>query len=243
MLFICEAQADISYSPAYRNGEGAVVAKVIIHGEIKKGDAEQFRIQKDAALASAKSIGISIEGSAPFLVELDSYGGSVAVAIEIGKEIREIKPVSVNVSTPASCVSACVFILAGGTSRLVDGKVGIHRPYIDIDTAFTAESQKSRYAEIEAMAKDYLSFVNVPLTLYDVMFRIPPEKVRYLSSSELQEFNLSEDDPYFKEARDAKQANDLGISKSEYQRQVENCSQLPSEKAVSDCFENLINHQ
>ena len=240
ILAISDAQADVSYAPAYKTDKGGVVAKVRIYGEIKQGDAEQFRLLKDAALASAKSIGLSRAEDAPFLVELDSYGGSVAVAIEIGKEIRAIRPWSVKVSSTASCVSSCVLVLAGGTSRLVDGRVGIHRPFIDVDSAFTAESQKQTYSEIEKMVKDYLAFVNVPASLYDVMFRIPSEKVRYLSSTELQEFNLSEDDPYFKEARDAKAANEVGISKSEYRKRLEECNRSPNPDAFSDCYNRLL---
>ena len=242
---ICDAQAEISYAPAHKTSTGGVAAKIRIYGEITRGDTEQFHLLKDAALSSARSIGLpGSDGGpfdeGPFIVELDSYGGSVVAAIEIGKEIRKAKPWSVTVASSASCVSSCVLILAGGTTRFVQGRVGIHRPFIDADSAFTAESQKQNYAEIERMVKDYLAYVNVPTSLYDVMFRIPPEKMRYLSRTELQEFNLSEDDPYLKEARDAKNASDAGLSKSEYQKRMAECAGLPNDDAETACYAKLF---
>lgn len=242
-LLCGSALADVSYTPGYKTEKGGVVPKIRIHGEIREGDADQFRILKDAAILNAASTGIPRAENGPFMVELDSQGGSVSEAISLGSQIRAVRPWTVKVANNAMCVSSCVLVLAGGTSRLVDGRVGIHRPYIDNDTAFTPEAQKKHYLEIEQMVKAYLSFVNVPTSLYDVMFRIPPEKIRFLSARELQDFNLNEDDPYFKEARDAKAANNAGLTKSEFQRGSSECAATESHEAASKCYRKLFSRQ
>ena len=176
---------------------------------------------------------------APVFIALDSPGGSVNAAIAIGQAIRELNPVQVTVQTPSSCLSSCVLLLAGGVTRAVYGRVGIHRPYIDDDRAFTVAGQKPSYAGIEKNVKTYLNSVNVPTSLYDAMFRIPPAQVRFLTEQEMQEFNLNEDDPYYKEARDAEQAKKVGLSKSEYQRRYDACSKMTSEQ-VTNCFNRLL---
>ena len=67
----------------------------------------------------------------------------------------------------------------------------------------------------------------MPVTLYDLMFRVPSGDVRYLTKNELQEYNLNEDDPYYQEAKNTQRAERLGISKYEYLKmnneQIEKC--------------------
>ena len=130
-------------------------------------------------------------------------------------------------------------LLAGGTARLVEGSVGIHRPYLDDDRAFTPEQQKRNYAPIERDVKEYLASVNVPTSLYDTMFRIPPEKVRFLNERELQTLGLNEDDPFHKEAVDAQNANSAGLSKSEYQRRQSTCARSKSMDEATECYKRL----
>jgi hypothetical protein len=130
-------------------------------------------------------------------------------------------------------------LLAGGTSRLVEGAVGIHRPYLEDDRAFSPEQQRRNYAAIEKEVKDYLESVNVPTSLYDNMFRIPPEKVRFLNERELQTLGLNEDDPFHKEAVDAQGAQGAGLSKSEYQRRQSICARSMSMDEAAECYKRL----
>ena len=64
-------------------------------------------------------------------VELDSPGGDVEAAMEIGRIFRKER-VWVLLPTSAVCFSACVLVLAGSVNRLIFGKVGIHRPYLEV---------------------------------------------------------------------------------------------------------------
>ena len=101
-------------------------------------------------------------------------------------------------------------------------------PFLAEDKNITIVDQKNEYNRLEKLVKGYLTEVNVPVSLYDLMFRIPSGSVRYLTNKELQEFNLNEDDPYYEEARNAKLAENLGISRYEYlkmkKEQLEKCA-------------------
>lgn len=233
LISFSSAYADLEYTPADSN----TVPKIRVYGTIGNTDSQYFNKFVESARQSAKSIGLTSTEGIPLLIELDSMGGSVQAAIAIGRKIRSINPWSVTVQHNSYCVSACVLILAGGTTRLVDGVVGIHRPYVGDDQAYSATSQKQTYSAIEKNIKEYLTSVNVPTSLYDVMFRIPPEKVRYLSDKELQDYNLSEDDPYYKEAADARIAKHFGVTKSVYQNGKSRCvTGSSNESTIKECL-------
>ena len=235
-----QAQADLSYTPGTLRSSGSgVVPKIKVHGEIRESDAAQFPSLVAAAKESARNLGFQTPNRTSVLIELDSRGGSIRAALSLGRQIRAANPLSVNVQNGASCISACVMLLAGGTARLVEGSVGIHRPYLDDDRAFTPEQQKRNYAAIERDVKEYLASVNVPTSLYDTMFRIPPEKVRFLNERELQTLGLNEDDPFHKEAVDAQNANSAGLSKSEYQRRQSTCARSKSMDEATECYKRL----
>ena len=245
MMIWCIAtnvDAAISFTPSVNSANGRSAPIIKIYGKITQADIQQFNVLMEAAKLSAKSAGIHLADRTPVLVALDSPGGSVSAAIAIGQAIRAVNPFLVTVQASASCVSSCVLLLAGGVTRGVWGRVGIHRPYIDDDSTFTVAGQKQSYAEIEKAVKAYLASVNIPTSLYDSMFRIPPEKVRFLSATEMQDFGLNEDDPYYKEARDAEQAKKLNLTKSEYQRRYEACSSQSRMEAAA-CLIKLHNHR
>lgn len=91
----------------------------LISGEITDADA--------TALAQISQFLDGRKLSRP-TITLNSHGGSVDAAIAAGRTIRQMRA-WVSVPSKAHCLSACVFLLAGGATRLVSGEVGIHRPY------------------------------------------------------------------------------------------------------------------
>lgn len=203
-------------------------SNIVISGVIKNGDEDRF---KD--YASKNKI---------IYILLTSKGGSVDAAISIGRQIRQLpEPVpQVVVPNGKECISSCVLVLAGGLIRDVwqpGGKIGIHRPFLLDDDNLSMEQQKKEYRRIEKKIKEYLEEVNVPVSLYDTMFRIPPSQVRYLTDKEMQDFNLNETDPYYREARSAKIAKDMGITKHEYLKynaeRAEKCDKYyPSDEEI-----------
>lgn len=213
MAFFQHAWSDVSIT--IYNPHSNIIK---ISGIIADGDEEHFR----------KLIG---QHGLPVAIELNSKGGSVHAAISIGRQIRQLvhqinSPNSLHrvpfvvVNNNETCVSSCVFILAGGHKRIIEsgGLVGIHRPFLPEDRNISMEKQKIVYQNIEKEIKDYLEEVNVPITLYDTMFRIPANKIRYLSEQEMQNYNLNEDDPYYHEAELAESADVYGMSKMEYMK-------------------------
>ena len=63
------------------------------------------------------------------VVDLDSSGGNIQAALEIGAILRE-RGLAALVDRGASCMSACEYVLAGAPTRIVNQRaiIGIHRP-------------------------------------------------------------------------------------------------------------------
>ena len=93
---------------------------IVINGEIKSGDEVKF-----GKIAS--------EHSDAFVV-LDSPGGALAPAMDIGRTIK-IREYTTVVADTGSCASACALIWVAGTSRVIfdGGKVGFHASYLDVN--------------------------------------------------------------------------------------------------------------
>lgn len=196
-------------------------------GEIDAEDVSKFRALT-STYQSANGLeaeGLALEDfefnpSAPDtgrrrIFYVDSPGGNVAAAIEIGRLLREMRA-WVIIPVNAKCYSACVFLLAGGTLRNAFGQVGIHRPFGqsvgDIDYA---DAQRS-FDAIRSSARRYLAEMNLPDSLFEAMVNVPPQEIRLLSREEVAAFRLDGVDPVEQEVTDAKGAARYGISRLEY---------------------------
>jgi len=158
------------------------------------------------------------QGSGRFVLMLDSEGGDVAAAIEIGRLVRRWSDSVAVVSLNSKCFSACVFVLAGALHRTVHGKVGIHRPFGTAAKAGTYDTTQKDFRILEQSAKKFLQDVNIPASLFDEMMSVPPQKIRVLNEAELTRFGIGQNDPVYEELRDSRAALALGISKEEYLR-------------------------
>lgn len=173
-----------------------------ISGEISPQDAEAMARSTDLAAAAKVRF-----------VFLDSPGGDLDSAMRIGRMLRAIE-VTVIVPPGAECMSACVFILAAGTDRIVKGTVGIHRPYFlkspegDVGAAVL---------ELERAAREYLIEMNVPARLADDMFSIDPRDMVLLDAEELRGYRLVGRDIVEREERSLRMAESLGISRKAYE--------------------------
>lgn len=179
----------------------------------------------------------------PIIITLNSLGGSVEEAIKGGYLLRRYSA-HVAISNESTCASACVFLLAGATSRGVGGRVGIHRPYEPNDKIESATAQKLKYEPLGVKIKQFFSDVNIPSTLYDEMLRIPPRAVKYLSEDDLSRTGLGQDDPYYAEAESSKAARNWGVSKQEYERRMNMINTVCatySEEEKTNCMRNVYN--
>lgn len=198
--------------PGLENNPDASGALVVIriHGQITGRDVT-------VANNLTKTVIRTIRKPVVVIAELDSPGGEVSAAVELGRLLRKHKALA-KVEDGSICASACVFVLAGATNRNVVGEVLIHRPYNPDDQVTSATLQKEKYSALRKEVAKFLDEVNISTSLYDDMLRISPDEARALSASDLEKYGLSADDPYEDEANDVKEAKRLGVSRQEYGR-------------------------
>lgn len=148
---------------------------------------------------------------------LNSGGGDLDAAIGIGRLVRKMSA-QVIVPFKGKCYSACVFIAAGGVHRSLNDHIGIHRPYSTRTDNRDFPTVQAEFNRTAAIAKAYLQEMNVSTALYDAMVTVPPEKMRILSESELEEFGIGATDPVQQEIDDAAAAQAYRLSKPEFLR-------------------------
>jgi ATP-dependent protease ClpP protease subunit len=149
-------------------------------------------------------------------VYVDSPGGDLEAAIQLGRLFRDSAPVTAVVAPASICASACVMSLVGATNRVIGGKVAIHRPYtVDAANRSYADLQ-SQFSSVDASARKYLADMNIASTFYDEMLRHPPESVRILGAAELKAYRISGWDYVYEESMQRRHAKHLGISRQTY---------------------------
>jgi ATP-dependent protease ClpP protease subunit len=118
-------------------------------------------------------------------VDVDSRGGQVFASMEIGRLLRH-ETASISVAQGASCISACVFMLMGAPERSVarGARVGIHR--LSIEEAGGDALVDAMLAQIHWYAEQ----MNVSPAIVADMMSIPAERVRFLTSAELDHYGI-----------------------------------------------------
>ena len=169
------------------------------------------------------------------MLYLNSEGGDLTTALEIGRLVRRWPKSAVLVVQDSNCFSACVFVLAGGLHRVVHGKVGIHRPFSSTTNSNTYESSQKTFRTLEQSAKAFLKDMNVPTSLYDEMMSVPPQKLRLLTEQELARFGIGQSDPAYQDNLDAEAARAYGLDKEAYLYRKERADRI--------CNALLINEQ
>lgn len=122
---------------------GANFNLITIEGDIKAGDAEKF-----------KRLALEIKNG---VVALDSPGGALAPALEIGRAIQ-LAGFATYVPENSLCTSSCALIWVAGARRLLasSARVGFHASYRD---------NNGRLEEVgvaNAMIGRYLTLLNLP---------------------------------------------------------------------------------
>jgi len=178
--YVLPASSRVLYRPAAGNRP----PQISIKGELVQADLEAFTAIAETAR----------QGAAKVNVALDSHGGNIWAAMSIGRIIRKYAFMT-RVEVGASCVSACVYLLAAGQGRYVGGRVGIHRPFLPNDGVTSARAKKAQYAGINAQTRQYLEEMGLPTSLHDRMMRTPPDRVAWLSAQDLSTYGLMRMEP------------------------------------------------
>lgn len=161
-------------------------------------------------------------------VYLNSRGGDVDAAIQMGRAVRKALATTV-VLQQTECSSACVFMYAGGIYRANWGPIKIHRPYVNSSFgSFDASQQAHR--QLEERVRRYLRDVNVQESLFDRMLRTPPERAEALSLEYMDSVGLGSQDPTYANHIDAQAAARAGVTIETWlrakRRAAETCGEI-----------------
>ncbi|MBS0341363.1 MAG: hypothetical protein JSS56_12615 [Proteobacteria bacterium] len=168
----------------YTPGAGNRPPQILVKGELVQADVEAFTTAAQTARTTPGG------GAGHVNVVIDSRGGNIWAAMTIGRIIRK-NAFMTRVERGASCVSACVYLLAAGEGRYVGGRVGIHRPYIPNDGVTSARAKKAQYDGINMQSRQYLEEMGVSAALHDQMMQTPPDRVTWLSEHDMATFGLT----------------------------------------------------
>jgi hypothetical protein len=164
----------------HRGSDGFNVISII--GDIEQGDDTKF---KRLALESAEG-----------LVVLESSGGDLLPALEIGRAIQ-ISGFGTYVAAGSVCTSSCALIWVAGSKRLLSrtARVGFHASYRD---------NNGRQEEVgigNALVGRYLTLLNLPERAVMFATAAAPDQVLWInpendrSGIEFELFEIEEESP------------------------------------------------
>lgn len=123
------------------------------------------------------------------ILDIDSAGGRVEDAMRAGDSIGGSQW-TIWVREDASCHSACVLVLAAGDTRLISGKVGIHRMVRIGSTATSRRELNRELRDVYAQMKEYLERNGAAVAVADLMMTVPNRQLRIMADAELTQFGL-----------------------------------------------------
>jgi hypothetical protein len=202
----------------FEKSQGFCKAFTELRGEIKLGDGKNFSRFVDSVKSELRRQCPEQKHAAFTSFYVSSSGGAVDDALVIGRILRR-EEAWVWVAQSGECLSACVFLLAGGVKRFPLGKIGIHRPYfLALDSRLSTVEVRLKRDKQSKEIKDYFHEMDIPLSLFDAMLSVPPEKMQILSWDEVQAYRLFGDDPTHDEREVAAAAQLYGVSSAEYRK-------------------------
>lgn len=139
------------------NPDGAMTIR--IEGEIKPGDDKKFR-----------RLSLRYPNA---MVQLESDGGALIPALEIGRTIR-IAGYDTIVTAETTCASACALVWLAGKKRYLSGKVGFHAAYR------TNDGRIEESGTANALIGNYMTLLGLPAKAIVFATAAPPDKVLWL---------------------------------------------------------------
>ncbi len=147
------------------------------------------------------------------LVGLNSKGGDVVAAMEMGKILREHRA-WIWVFPGSECSSACVLILAGGMDRNIcnETKIGVHRPIFNEEyfSNLDFDDATKLYTKLTDELHSYLLNMGIKDSLFEKMMSIKSNEVEYLSNDYSKKVGLDGKDPAYEEWQRAKTVQNWG---------------------------------
>ena len=154
-----------------------------LEGGIRAGDAPRVIDLLDAA------------DPAPDTLILQSQGGSVGDALELGRHIRA-RRIGTQMLAGEFCYSACPYLLAAGATRDIDdnASVGVHQHYFGENTFLPAGFAVEDIQRGQAEVMTYLNDMGIDLLVMQHALSTPPNEIYVLLPEELKKYKFSEPD-------------------------------------------------
>ncbi|MFH6598261.1 hypothetical protein ACEVAQ_06010 [Ectopseudomonas khazarica] len=121
------------------------------------------------------------------VVLLDSVGGSAPEAIRMGRLLRET---GFDALVPSSglCQGSCIYLLAAGRKRTINGYVALRRP--PFPAGDSAQAQAAHGNQPLSPAR-YLRDMGIDVRLAEDIYQVAPGQLRLLSQDELKRYRLN----------------------------------------------------
>lgn len=154
----------------------------------------EWSLRGNILAGDAARIVPAIERAPPVSLALNSPGGSVFDALEIGRAIRAAGT-HTTVGDGAICLSACPYLLAGGVERSVspDAMVGVHQHYFGENTVLPAFMAVEDVQRGQAEVMEYLVEMDLDPLLMRHALATPPGEIYVLVEDELREYRVVTD--------------------------------------------------
>ena len=153
---------------------------LLLNGTIESGDAGRFA----AHLASSGELSVP--------VALNSPGGAVDEALEIGRTLRA-QDAETAILPGMICASACPYMLAGGTKRRVSnrGAVGMHQHYYETPAYLPAFWAVEDIQHGQGQVMEFLIEMGVDSSVMLYSLNTPPDEIYVLVEDELLDSRLA----------------------------------------------------
>jgi hypothetical protein len=120
------------------------------------------------------------------VVLLDSIGGSAPEAIRMGRLLRETGFETL-VPSSGMCQGSCIYLLAAGKKRTINGPVALRRPPFPAGDSALAQAAHGRQPFSPAR---YFRDMGVDIGLAEAIYQTEPGRLRLLSQDDLRRYRL-----------------------------------------------------
>lgn len=153
-----------------------------LEGAIAPGDAERIIDQIDAGDPAVDSL------------ILQSTGGSVGDALEIGRHLRA-RGIITRMLAGEICLSACPYMLAGGATREIapEALVGVHQHYFGENTLLPAYLAVEDIQRGQADVMTFLDDMGIDPLIMQHALSTPPDEIYILLPAELIRYGFVPD--------------------------------------------------
>ena len=177
------ASQDMPSRLDFTEGEVGGQAALTLTGTIAPGDAGRFAEWLDT------------RDGGPAMVFLNSPGGSVSDALEIGRRIRA-DGTDTRMTDSDICLSACPYVLAGGVQRDVSAgaMVGVHQHFFGENIALPAFLAVEDIQRGQGEVMGYLIEMGIDPAIMEKALLTPPDEIYVLVPEELERYGLQSPD-------------------------------------------------